>query len=181
MNLGWRWGWGDWRCGTCGSTTWRCKELMSSCYCESSTQESSNLDNKTTFSAKILFGNQSITLVMNESGNLRGFPQMCIIWFKLHDFVCAGGPTFTCAFLKSQEVKAFMKATSVCDSLTQSRSKRDETNPVTPSVQQPSRPFSTRSSTMTSHDAGGRTTTTVERFQFQFQTWPRLSVFVHQL
>ncbi|XP_029698938.1 leucine-rich repeat-containing protein 19-like isoform X1 [Takifugu rubripes] len=51
----------------------------------------------------------------------------------------ADGSNFTCAFLKSQEVREFMRVASVCDSLTQRRSKRDEMQPVTVGFPQSSR------------------------------------------
>lgn len=51
-----------------------------------------------------------------------------------------------------------MQVTSACDSLTQSRNKREKTKPVTAGFQQSPKSFSVQNTTMMSHDTmEGRT------------------------
>lgn len=84
----------------------------------------------------------SYTLVPDKfSGRTsEGPPQTRNIGYRwLHLSCFTDGANFTCAFLKSQEVREFMRVASVCDSLTQRRSKRDEMQPVTVGSPQSSR------------------------------------------
>lgn len=70
------------------------------------------------------------------------------------------GQQVRCASLKSREVREFMQVTSACGSPTRSRSKRDQTQPVTAGFPQPPSSLGTRHTTGRSHGAvEGRTET----------------------
>lgn len=90
------------------------------------------------------------------------------------------GSNFTCAFLKSQEVREFIQITSVCDSLIQSRQKRDKTKPVTVSFQQSSTTLSILSTTTGQDTVKGRTKKMGDILKFKLKIWSCLSIFIHQ-
>lgn len=63
-----------------------------------------------------------------------------------------------------------MQVTSACDSLTQSRNKREKTKPVTAGFQQSPKSFSVQNTTMMSHDTmEGRTKNNCSWIKIQVQ------------
>lgn len=77
-------------------------------------------------------------------------------------------------------MKEFLLVTSACDSLTQSREKRDKTEPVTDGFQPSLRPFASQNTTSMSHVEGREKKSPAAVFKFELKSWYCLPISIPQ-